>query len=75
MIHIDFDFDAFWDGLDKREPSAVHLDTIMPFGKYAGKPVEKIPADYRRWMLDNFDWRGRYPLQRAIAESLGIKSV
>ena len=29
---------------------------IMPFGKYKGKEVLQMPASYRDWMLENFNW-------------------
>jgi len=29
---------------------------IMPFGKYKGERISDIPTDYKKWMLDKFDW-------------------
>ena len=31
----------------------------MPFGKYKDTVIKDIPANYRRWMLDNFQWTDR----------------
>lgn len=30
---------------------------IMPFGKYKDKEVHEIPISYRKWMLENFNWK------------------
>jgi len=27
--------------------------SLMPFGKYQGKPMEDVPADYLMWLYDN----------------------
>jgi hypothetical protein len=29
---------------------------FMPFGKYKGERISDIPADYKKWMLDKFEW-------------------
>ncbi len=29
------------------------LVTTMPFGKYKGQPLEKVPGDYIRWLQEN----------------------
>lgn len=29
----------------------------MPFGKHEGKKIADLPKDYRRWMLDKFEWK------------------
>ena len=40
---------------------------IMPFGKYKGYRIADIPADYRKWMLNNFDWHsGNMNLKQAL---------
>lgn len=26
---------------------------VIPFGKHKGKPVEDVPSDYIRWLLEN----------------------
>lgn len=31
----------------------------MPFGKYKDTEIKDISANYRRWMLDNFQWTDR----------------
>jgi len=28
-------------------------ESLMPFGKYQGKPMEDVPADYLMWLYDN----------------------
>lgn len=28
----------------------------MPFGKYKGEPIKDIPLNYRKWMINTFDW-------------------
>ena len=39
----------------------------MPFGKYKDTEIKDIPANYRRWMLDNFQWTDRnQQLRQAI---------
>ena len=38
----------------------------MPFGKYAGTPVENLPSPYL-WWLSGADWL-REPLKTAIEE-------
>ncbi|MDR0231063.1 MAG: DUF3820 family protein, partial [Dysgonamonadaceae bacterium] len=29
---------------------------FMPFGKYKGERISDIPIDYKKWMLDKFEW-------------------
>ena len=44
---------------------------VMPFGKYKGQRISFIPNDYKRWMLDKFDWTSANDnLRMAILESL-----
>ncbi len=31
------------------------LPRLMPFGKHRGQPIREIPADYRRWLLNQAD--------------------
>jgi uncharacterized protein (DUF3820 family) len=39
----------------------------MPFGKYKGEPIRNIPADYKRWALDNINWHnGNMNLKQAL---------
>jgi uncharacterized protein (DUF3820 family) len=45
----------------------------MPFGKYKGKEVREMPASYRDWMLENFNWT---PWNQKIKdEILRLKSI
>jgi len=47
----------------------------MPFGKWKGKSIDSIPADYLEWVLDNTEIEERNPrLYQAILEELGIES-
>jgi hypothetical protein len=46
---------------------------IMPFGKFKGKEVREMPASYRDWMLENFNWT---PWNQKIKdEILRLKSI
>jgi DNA repair protein RadD len=39
----------------------------MPFGKHKGEPIKNLPASYKRWMLDKFDWHaGNENLKQSI---------
>ena len=43
----------------------------MPFGKYKDWLVKDIPEQYRRWMLENFDWKASNAmLHKSILVSL-----
>ena len=45
--------------------------TEMPFGKHKGKSFATIPKEYRKWMLDSFEWHGgNMNLKLAIEASL-----
>lgn len=35
-------------------------ETIMPFGKYVGRPMDKVPASYLLWMADQ-SWAKQWP--------------
>jgi len=37
-------------------PNRMKIIEIMPFGKYRGERIVNIPADYKQWMLNKFDW-------------------
>jgi uncharacterized protein (DUF3820 family) len=40
----------------------------MPFGKYKGELIRNIPADYKRWALNNIEWHnGNMNLKQALA--------
>ena len=30
-------------------------DTIMPYGKFKGRSMHKIPSAYLKWVAENFD--------------------
>jgi DNA repair protein RadD len=32
------------------------LFEVMPFGKHKGEPIKNVPSDYKKWILNNFDW-------------------
>jgi hypothetical protein len=40
---------------------------VMPFGKYRGIALARIPPDYLRWCIDNFDENERTELVAAMA--------
>lgn len=44
---------------DTRAIDAKPIAMKMPFGKYKDTEIKDIPANYRRWMLDNFQWTDR----------------
>lgn len=47
--------------------------TEMPFGKHKGESFDVIPKEYRKWMLDSFEWHGgNMNLKLAIEASLAI---
>jgi hypothetical protein len=41
---------------------------LMPFGKYRGKTMEKVPAGYLLWMADQ-DWSAKWPDVKEYIES------
>jgi hypothetical protein len=43
----------------------------MPFGKHRGTPLEKVPEDYLRWVLDHCENVGP-TLRRGIEQRLGL---
>ena len=52
----------------KREGKTIE---IMPFGKYKGELIKDIPADYKKWMLNNFDWHsGNENLKQSILTTM-----
>jgi uncharacterized protein (DUF3820 family) len=40
--------------------------SLMPFGKYGGRPVVDVPRDYRQWLLNagNLDKDLEYTLRK-----------
>ncbi|MCD8302570.1 MAG: DUF3820 family protein [Prevotellaceae bacterium] len=38
---------------------AVQPVQVMPFGKYKDTPLERVPSEYRQWMLRTFTWNER----------------
>lgn len=55
------------------ELAAQGSSVIMPFGKFRGKEVREIPASYRTWMLNNFQWNSFN--QNIKNEILRLKSI
>jgi DNA repair protein RadD len=40
---------------------------IMPFGEHKGELIKNIPIDYRKWVLEKFDWHaGNENLRQSI---------
>ena len=31
------------------------IEIVMPYGKFKGKPMHKIPSGYLKWIAENFD--------------------
>ena len=47
-----------------------NIPTVMPFGKYKGKPISEVPSFYRQWLLDNCNWnKSNENLRKAILHS------
>lgn len=45
--------------------------TIMPFGKYKGSPLSRVPSDYKRWMIRSFEWNSKNEkLRKSIVASM-----
>ena len=54
-----------------KQAKQTKLFEIMPFGKYKGEPIKDIPADYRQWMLNKFDWHaGNENLRQSILTTM-----
>ena len=44
---------------------------VMPFGKYKGRKLKDVPADYRQWMMRTFEWNAKNEnLRRSIVATL-----
>ncbi|MBP9871265.1 MAG: DUF3820 family protein [Nitrosomonas sp.] len=43
-----------WETLWKHSEIA-RIPTVMPFGKHKGTPIKDVPADYKRWLLNQPD--------------------
>jgi len=44
---------------------------IMPFGKHKGELIKEIPAAYKRWMLEKFEWtKANENLRQSILEQM-----
>ncbi|MDV6347516.1 DUF3820 family protein [Nitrosomonas sp. Is35] len=55
-----------WGTLWKHSEIA-RIPTVMPFGKHKGTPIKDIPADYKRWLLNQPDID--HYLMKAIRQS------
>lgn len=44
--------------------------SIMPWGKYRGKRMEEVPADYLLWLYDNNKINGKSEVLLYISENL-----
>jgi DNA repair protein RadD len=52
-------------------PRSCQAIEIMPLGKYKGERIQDVPADYRRWVLENFSWTpANMNLKTAIQASM-----
>jgi hypothetical protein len=56
---------------NKREP-ALTDDDIMPFGKYAGKKLIEVPADYYRWLWNDAEYPMRFARDRVTQTYLPV---
>lgn len=45
-------------------------ETPFPFGKYAGKPMQEVPADYLIWCYDNN--KLSKPLRKYVEENMDV---
>lgn len=50
-----------------KQPDKITAIETMPFGKHKGEKLSDIPAAYRRWCLENFDWK---PKDESLKQSL-----
>lgn len=42
----------------------------MPYGKYKGRPMEDVPADYLVWLVDNL--RASPEVEKYVKENLDV---
>lgn len=51
-------------------------DTAIPFGKYHGKALDKVPLKYLDWCIGQDDLMGRYPeFHEKLVEYLSLPYV
>lgn len=55
------------DGKDTTEFENIGMDIKMPFGKYKGVELRKIPSWYRKWLIENIDW---HPMSYNVRDEL-----
>ena len=49
----------------------VKILDVFPFGKHKGVSIKDVPADYKKWVLNNFDWHsGNENLRQSILITL-----
>lgn len=54
----------------EEERRYVPIET-MPFGKYKGISLKEIPQGYKKWLLENFSWKGENdPLRRSLVATM-----
>lgn len=47
-------------------------NSLMPFGKYKGTPIGKVPASYLDWLIGQ-DWIDQWPdVEQYIEDNKGI---
>lgn len=49
-IRLPIDFNELWEISER-----ARIPTVLAFGKYKGTPISKVPADYKRWLLNQPD--------------------
>lgn len=60
---------ALAEGKGVEVPADDPTDATMPFGKYKGKRVSRLPADYCAWVLENMDIRSEVLAQALRAQA------
>ena len=46
-------------GASRKPESELNDDSPMPFGKYKGIPLKKVPASYLLWLWDNAEFHAK----------------